>query len=156
MKKRMVIAICMIVGLLPFYWTWRGVSKNIRRNEFRRKVETVYATRLAFQDYLEYDNGSKALRPTGSPTNYLLQIAKHFDEENGSLFQFGSHNGEECVMDFWGNPYVVIWAEDLNDLSRRGIKLRESVLKGFKIGECYMWSCGRNGQNDWGWRDDVP
>ena len=156
MKDRILICGCLIALIPLLYFAWRTTMRAKKAEEYRRRVFSVYNVRMAFQNYLEYSNGASYLRPTANPTNYLLQIAKRFEDEDGYLFQFGRCNGEECVMDLWGNPFVVIWTKDLDELSRKGIMISDGVLRGFKIGECYMWSCGRNGKNDWGHYDDVP
>lgn len=106
MKDRIRICGCLIALIPLLYFAWRTTMRAKRAEEYRRRVITVYNVRMAFRNFLECGNGASCLRPTDNPTNYLLQIAKHFEAENGYLFQFGRCNGEECVMDLWGNPFV--------------------------------------------------
>lgn len=156
MKMKLSVAVLVFFALLLLFFAGAAVYEIIQRNLNRKRVYSVYNARHVFQYYLDYENGLSNLNQTDNPTNYLLQIAKHFGSENGYLFQFGHCNGEECVMDLWGNPFVVIWARNLEELSTSGIFISDAIIRNWRIGNCYMWSAGRNGRNDWGHGDDVP
>ena len=65
------------------------------------------------------------------------------------VFQFAEDRGFYIPVDTWGNPFCVYCKDDT------AVSTRQDLVSMAGIGDIVVWSCGKDGKNDWGENDDV-